>query len=154
MSDDTLADRFIKLNKKELAQLLDIATFQRRCAQQKLERHRLEDGPMADYNPTLFYEKESEFGSAVTFWTSVEAACQETPEKEMASSPKDTREETRSRRWLAIYGAYIAAECMEYRLRTTECVDHYRMRGIMEEAEAIADLEAEAGNTEVTYERL
>ena len=143
MSDDTLADRFIKLNKKELAQLLDIATFQRRCAQQKLERHRLEDGPMADYNPTLFYEKESEFGSAVTFWTSVEAACQETPEK-VGGSPKDTREETKSRRWLAIYGATIAAECMEYRLRTTECVTPRLMRGIMEEAASIADLEVEA----------
>lgn len=58
---------------------------------------------------------------------------------------KDTREETKSRRWLAIYGAVIAAECMEYRLRTTECVTKRLMRGIMEEAASIADLEVEAG---------
>lgn len=57
----------------------------------------------------------------------------------------DTREETKSKRWLAIYGAMIAAECMEYRTRTTECVTPRLMRGIMEEAAAIADLEAEAG---------
>jgi hypothetical protein len=60
------------------------------------------------------------------------------------SEVKDTREETKSRRWLAIYGAMIAAECMEYRLRTTCCVSEKMMRGIMEEAAAIADLEIEA----------
>lgn len=61
------------------------------------------------------------------------------------SEVKDTREETRSRRWLAIYGAYIAAECLEYRLRTSMGISDKMMRGIMEEAEAIADLEAEVG---------
>ena len=58
---------------------------------------------------------------------------------------KDTREETKGKRWLAIYGAMIARQVEDYRRETTECCTRQRMKWIMEEAEAIADLEAEAG---------
>lgn len=62
---------------------------------------------------------------------------------------KDVREETKGKRWLAIYGAMIAIQVEDYRRLTTECCTRQRMKWIMEEAAAIADLEAEAGMDEL-----
>jgi hypothetical protein len=62
---------------------------------------------------------------------------------------KDTREETKSKRWLAIYGAMIAIQVEDHRRLTTDCCTRQRMKWIMEEAAAIADLEAEAGMDEL-----
>jgi hypothetical protein len=59
---------------------------------------------------------------------------------------KDTREETKSRRWLAIYGAYIAVQVQErIRLTGDAYISIDMMKGFMEEAACIADLEVEAG---------
>jgi len=62
------------------------------------------------------------------------------------SDIKDTREETKSRRWLAIYGAYIAAQVQDQiRLTGDGYIGNSDMRRFMEEAETIADMEAEVG---------
>jgi len=62
------------------------------------------------------------------------------------SDIKDTREETKSRRWLAIYGAYIAAQVQDrIRLTGDGYIGNSDMRRFMEEAETIADMEAEVG---------
>ena len=76
-----MSDKLIKLNTIELAQLLDIAQFQRDCAQQKLRHHQDTEGPMADYNLAAYTKKSDEFRSAVTFWSAVKAAC-ESPREE------------------------------------------------------------------------
>lgn len=58
---------------------------------------------------------------------------------------KDTREETKSTRWLAIYGAYIAIQVQDrIRLTGDAGISTSLMRSYIEEAECIADLEAEA----------
>lgn len=62
------------------------------------------------------------------------------------SEIKDTREETKSRRWLAIYGAMIAAQVMEERRLRGEFCNVRQMFYIMEEAAAVADLEVEAAD--------
>ena len=63
------------------------------------------------------------------------------------SEMKDTREETKPRRWLAIYGAYIAAQVQEQiRVTGDAYISLKMMKGFMEEAETIADLEVEAAN--------
>jgi len=64
----------------------------------------------------------------------------------------DPREETKSRRWLAIYGAVIALQVQEYCELTSERPDVRYMKHFIEEAEAIADLEIEAG-VELNNER-
>ena len=61
------------------------------------------------------------------------------------SEVRDTREETKSRRWLAIYGAYIAVQVQEQiRLTSDAYISVQMMKGFMEEAATIADLEVEA----------
>jgi hypothetical protein len=59
----------------------------------------------------------------------------------------DHREERKSHRWLAIYGAYIAVQVQEKIRTTTDAyIDLATMQRFMEEAATIADLEVEAAN--------
>lgn len=52
-------------------------------------------------------------------------------------------EETKGKRWLAIYGAMLAAQVRQYALEGNGGVPARELKHFMEEAAAVADLEAE-----------
>jgi len=82
-------EKLIELNIVELAQLLDIARFQRMMAQQKLAHHQATEGPMADYNWNLYSKNEHEFSSAVKFWSAIEKKCEAPIEVDLAKLKAD-----------------------------------------------------------------
>lgn len=58
------------------------------------------------------------------------------------------KEETQSKRWLAIYGAMLAAQCRTWTEEGRGGVPKHVLFVFMEEASAIADLEAEVRKEE------
>jgi len=99
----------IDLTKEEIAQLLDVATFQRRQAEQALRRHEETEGPMADYNLTAYNTKASDFRSAIKFWGEVEGACM---------SPRDEKVIRESER----FRAYEAVKRGEHYYYGPDCI--------------------------------
>lgn len=93
-----MSTKLIELTTVELAQLLDVAQFQREMAMRKLAHHEVTEGPMADYNLEAYTKKCDEFRSAVSFWSAVKAACECSHTREEISR-QDAQEVVRLRRY-------------------------------------------------------